>query len=696
MGYLVAWEIEKVLQFQHAAYIETASDIVVEKSDTTVDSMSENKIDKLYWESERSWHGGAGQRRYSDPKTSDPNAFLLSQGVDVRVPGQATLVPEITLQHTSNNVGDAEGEAPRMTVAANQVIIEDSGGAGTRGRFRAITLNTTDAGAVTKKILYSSVSHDFVVADIASDGQTIFFALANDVITSVAATAADGSVAGTYASGSFGTGGTMNTTVVAWAKNQLVAAGPTTLSGSPHRLYAVGAGSGTSKELLVLPAGYTVSRNCITEIAGFVLFGANSDHQAVVYAWDGSTTPYICAILPTGDQITSMSSYLGVEVLIGCRRLKSTSQSAIGKATFGLGTGVLYVGQAAAAGQLILKEVVEIGDNGIPWPVGTTKDNADYAIVGICNRGRYSYFTWQPFGLGCYDHLNQSYSRYLGNGNANTGSLLNGGTPVANTFSCIGDVVVCGRRLCFATANQQSNVSLAPFTANSLYVENVSKLVASGVILSSVMDWNVDKSKAINQAEVGCLPLPAGTTATLAYSTDGGLTSTTIGTLSGTGATVFTSSATSTPPANFSTTANTINYVVTLNSEATTQLLTPILKKAGFGAWYGSKPTIEWQIFLRAEDRMTAKNGAPYVLMGGSTGTTYVAGPDPQLPDKLAQNFRTLRGTQAIVDWQPPGWGDTRSDSYKVQVRGYKYFRWNLPGAGPGGGGIHVELKQAP
>lgn len=680
-----------MLQFQHAAYIETATDIVVEKSDTTVDSMSENKIDKLYWESQRSWHMGAGQRRFSDPKTSDPGAFLLSQGVDVRVPGQATLMPDITNQHTSGGVGDAEGEAPRLAVASNIVFQEDSGGGGLRGRFTGVTLNTTDAGAVTTKTVYSDSGHDAVVADVASDGQTLYFAVnpgGNVAITSLAGTAAGGSAAATYASST-----TIVFTVIAWVKNQLVGYG--TAGGVPG-LYAIGSGLNTSKLLLALPTGYSLSRNCITEIAGFILFGANSDHQAVVYAWDGQTTPYIAATLPTGDQITAMSNYLGIEVLIGCRRLKSTSQQAIGFATFGLGTGILYVGQAAAAGQLILKEVVELGDNGVPWPVANTKDNADYAIVGLCNRGRYSFFSWQPFGLGCYDHSNQSYSRYLGNLNANTGSLLNGGTPQSNTFSAIGDVVVCGRRLCFSTANAQSNVSPAPAVANALYVENISTLVASGVILGSVMDWNVDKAKAINQAEVGSQPLPAGTSIVLAQSTDGGATLSTIGTLSGTGSTVFTSSATSSPPANFSTTANTINYQVTLNSEATTHLLTPILKKAGFGAWYGSKPTIEWTIFLRAEDRMPAKNGAPYILMGGSTGTTYVAGPDPQLPDKLAGNFRTLRSTQAIVDWQPPGWGDTRSDSYKVQVRGYKYYRWNLPGTGPGGGAIQVELKQAP
>lgn len=681
-----------MLQFQHAAYIETATDIVVEKSDTTVDSMSENKVDKLYWESERSWHAGAGQRRYSDPKTSDPNAFLLSQGVDVRVPGQATLVPDITNQHTSTAPWQLPTTAAtaRLAVAADIVFHEDSTATGGQNdSFRGVTLPTTDAGSPTLKIVRAGSVNTNGVDDVCSDGQNLYWAIPDDAtpkITTIDATATTGSVGSVYASGTFGTGGqNTDARVLAWAKNQLVAAGVqaagTGSASQVWRLFAVGAGTGgTSKELLLLPLGWKVNRNCITEIAGFILFGATSGHMSAVYAWDGQTTPYLCVNLPEGEEITSMSNYLGIEVLIGCRRAKSSASGVTG-------TGVLYVGQAAAAGQLILKEIVEIGDAGIPWPVATTKDTFDYAIACIANRGRYSYFTWQPFGLGVYDHLNQSYSRYLGNLGANAGSLLNGGTPPFNASS-IGDVVVSQRRLCFSAGG------VGP--TYKLWVENISKLVASGVILSSVMDWNVDKPKAINQAEVGCLPLPAGTTATLAYSTDGGLTSTTIGTLSGTGATVFTSSATSSPPANFSATANTINYVVTLNSEATTQLLTPILKKAGFGAWYGSKPTIEWTIFLRAEDRMTAKNGAPYILMGGSTGTTYTAGPDPQLPDKLAGNFRTLRGSQAIVDWQPPGWGDTRSDSYKVQVRGYKYFRWNLPGAGPGGGGIHVELKQAP
>jgi hypothetical protein len=683
-----------VLQFQHAAYIETATDIVVEKSDTTVDSMSENKIDKLYWESQRSWHMGAGQRRYSDPKTSDPNAFLLSQGVDVRVPGQATLVPDITNQHTSAGAWTTPSTANtvRLAVASDIVFQEDyTATGGQNDSFRGVTLPTSDGGSPTLKIVRAGSANTNGVTDVCSDGQNLFWSIGDDVvpkITTLAGTAANASVGTVYASGTFGTGAQpTDARVIAWAKNQLVAAGIQSAgSGSASqvwRLFAVGAGAGgTSKELLLLPAGWKVNRNCITEIAGFILFGATSGHMSAVYAWDGQTTPYICVNLPEGDEITSMSNYLGIEVLIGCRRVKST---ALGSP---VGTGILYVGQAAAAGQLILKEIVEIGDKGVPWPIAATVDPYDYCISCIANRGRYSFFSWQPFGLGVYDHLNQSYSRYLGNLAANAGSLLNGGTTPVIPYATVGDVVVCQRRLCFSARGAGP--------VDALWVENIGKLVASGVILGSIMDWNVDKAKAINQAEVGSLPLPAGTSIALAQSTDGGLTLSNIGTLSGTGSTVFTSSATSAPPANFSTTANTINYQVTLNSEATTQLLTPILKKAGFGAWYGSKPTIEWTIFLRAEDRMTAKNGAPYILMGGSTGTTYVAGPDPQLPDKLAGNFRTLRSSQAIVDWQPPGWGDTRSDTYKVQVRVYKYYRWNLPGAGPGGGAIQVELKQAP
>jgi hypothetical protein len=692
VGYLVAWEIEKVLQFQHAAYIETATDIVVEKSDTTVDQMTENKIDKLYWESQRSWHMGAGQRRFSDPKTSDQSAYLLSQGVDVRVPGQATLLPDITNQHSSAGAwtNPSTAAAPRLAVAADIVFQEDyTATGGQNDSFRGVTLPTTDGGSPTLKIVRAGSASTNGVTDVCSDGQNLFWSIGDDAtpkITTLAGTAADGSVGSVYASGTFGTGAQpSDARVIAWVKNQLVAAGIQSAgSGSASqvwRLFAVGAGSGTSKELILLPAGWKVNRNCITEIAGFILFGATSGHQSAVYAWDGQTTPYICASLPDGDEITSMSNYLGVEVLIGCRRVKSTV------AGTPVGTGVLYVGQAAAAGQLILKEIVEIADAGVPWPVANTKDAFDYAVACIANRGRYSYFTWQPFGVGVYDHLNQSYSRYLGNLSANAGSLLNGGAP-PTVYASVGDIVVCLRRLCFSAQN--------PVSTYKLWVEDIGVLVSSGVILGSIMDWNVDKPKAINQAEVGSLPLPAGTSIALAQSTDGGSTLSTIGTLSGTGATVFTSSATSSPPANFSTTANTINYQVTLNSEATTHLLTPILKKAGFGAWYGSKPTIEWTIFLRAEDRMTAKNGAPYILQGGSSGTTYVAGPDPQLPDKIAQRFRDLRASQAIIDWQPPGWGDTRSDSYKVQVRGYKYYRWNLPGVGAGGGAVQLEIKQAP
>lgn len=679
VGYLVAWEIEKNLAFVHAAYLETGSDLVVEKTDFTTEEMTENKGDKMYWRSQRSWHKGAGQQRYDQPKVSDPDAFLLSQGVDVRVPGRASLYPDITNVYTSSNAY----VAPAKLAAANNMVWVEDYTVAQSDRWVGLTLPATDGGAVTTTPVRAGITNGTLVVDVASDGQNLYFAAPDAgpaAIYTIAGNSSSGAVGTVYASGTFGTGAAAtDARTIAWAKGQLVAAGiQSGLLGAPStvwRLFAVGAGAGgTSKELLLLPPGYTVHHNAITSIAGFILFGATSAGQSVVYAWDGQTTPYVCAELPEGDTILCMENYLGVEVLIGCSRAKTTGEQ----------TGVLYVGQATSAGQLILQEIVEIGDNGIPWPIGTVNDGKSYDMGCIRNRGRYSYFTWQPFGTGVYDHAYQSYSRHLGNLYANAGSLLNGGnSPVV--FPPIGDLVVCQRRLCFSTVDT--------FGATyPIYAENVTKLVASGQILSSVIDWNIDKPKNILQAELGTLPLPAGTSSAVAYSTDGGTTSTTIGTLSTTGATLLSSSATATPPLNFSANSNTINSLVTLTSDAATHTQSPFLKKAGFGAWYGSKPTLEWQMYLRCDDRLTTKPGTPYVITGAGGG---IVGPAPTLSDQIVALLRALRVSQAIVDFQPPGWGDTRTDTYKVQVRGYELFRWNVPGAGFGGA-VRVELKEAP
>lgn len=670
VGYRVGWQIVKNLAFRHDPYSEVAKDIVVEKNDTSVEEMTENKVDALYWESQRSWHEGAGQVRFDDPKLSSPYAFYSNTNTNVTNKGLAYLLPDSRVAATSGYV--------------NGIMIESGGflfqeTSATSLPFTKVALPANDSSSFVNTTFTPNRVGAISISDACSDGQNFYVAYSNVDIhspsTNLAASGfsgiswgpASGTGITTNSTAAFGTGSTApDVGSVAFVKGRLVAAGPIAGDATGRwRFWQAATDPTPSTEVIVLPAGFTVPRHCIVEIAGFVLFAAVSSHYSVIYAWDGFTTPYVCCYLPEGDQVMCMSSYLGVEVCIGVRRLKSTGTS--------VGNGALFVGQATAAGQLALSEVFEMGDGSIILPLdpnnptGST-DSLDYAIHCLASRGRYTYFNWgRAPAVGVYDHANQSFSRANSFGPST-------GVPV--------DIAVCSRRLAVSMSTGGG--------AADLYVENISKLIPTGTIVGSLMDWNIDKLKSVAQAQFGTLPLPAGTSVTMDYSLDNNQTFTNILTMNTTGATMV--QTTNTLTSQFLQTVPVISYRINLNSDPGTRLLTPILKKVGFGAWYGEKPKKTWTVAVDIGDGQTLKNGAPFVLIGG---TPVMQGNSPSLWQLLLNNVRNLWASQAVVSWQPPGYGDTHNDIFVVQVRGYTAYRWYESAAGFGGI-VFVELKEAP
>lgn len=680
IGYRVGWQIVKNLAFRHDPYQELAKDIVVEKNDTSVEEMTENKVDALYWESQRSWHEGAGQMRFDDPKNSSPYAYSSSTFMNVTNKGLAYLIPAMTsMANSAANVN-----------IVNPILIECGGflfQSTSRANlpFQKILPSAFDGFAPTLSDYTFGLAGALAIGDACSDGQNIYigfnnlnsvFQGANNINPAASGFAqiqkgrSQDAAAITYCSTAFGAGSIPpHTLSMGFVKGQLIAAGPFVNAGaqSQWRIFQVAQDPTPSTELLRLPPGYWVPRHGICEIAGFALILATSNHNAVVYAWDGFTTPYICCYLPEGDQALAITSYLGVEVNIGARRLKPAGSNS-------LGNGVLFVGQATAAGQLALEEVLQIGDNNsvIPLdpnnPTGNT-DAADYAITCLVNRGRYTYFNWgSAAALGCYDHANRAFSRQTG--------ISTGTSPSAMLEFC----TVQGR---LASPVQVTSV-------NTTWVENVKTLVNSGTIIGSMMDWNIDKLKSVAQAQFGTLPLPTGTSATMDYSLDNGVTWTNVLTSNVTNNTMV--QTTNTLTNQFLQTAPVINYRITLNSDTATHTLTPILKKAGFGAWYGEKPKKTWTVAVDIGDGQRLKNNAPFVLLGS---TAITQGDSPSLWQLILNNVRNLWANQSVVSWQPPGYGDTHNDIFVVQVRGYTAYRWYESAAGFGGI-VFVELKEAP
>lgn len=425
--------------------------------------------------------------------------------------------------------------------------------------------------------------------------------------------------------------------VLEFAKDRLFGAGLKSGSTTQWEFFEVG--STTTSVVRAgasdgLPDNWAVSD--IAELGPYVYFSAYRGSKGAVMAYgvntDGTAQKAFRAVaLPSGDIPISMVPFLGQGMLIGCRRVGSTSG----------GLGVVYRAFPAASGHLSIEEVTVLG---------TVGDGTDYAPGAVFEQGKHAFFGWNnsaliqgitadtsgSSGLGVYVPSTGGFSRHLGS------TTESGPVEGAGVFK--------GRKV-FSIGGQ------------GVYVEQATYR-ASGAISGSIMDWNIDAPKVLLQEEVGYQPLPAGTEVEIAYTTDGGVTWTSLGTDSTDDSTVI-QKAISTPDETIS--AGTVRYRVSLAT--TTNTNTPTLKKAGIGALYGQKPRYMHRIVLKAYDRMELKNGAPH----------------PTAPVKLSYTIenalKTLRDNQTIVAYQDPNWV-IHQDSVPVRVGGVHVLRNHEPQVG--------------
>lgn len=168
VGYLVAWELDReLLSPWKAAYLETAVDMRVEKRDVASEEMSENKLDYSFWKSQRDWTDGAGQDRFDAPKSSH-NAFSQSRGMNVTVPGQATILPSTSLLVALPNVDPV----PQKMVATDQAVFAAAAQPNLK-KFSA-----TDASDVSNVSTGTETAQP--VFDMATDGGQVYVALGAD------------------------------------------------------------------------------------------------------------------------------------------------------------------------------------------------------------------------------------------------------------------------------------------------------------------------------------------------------------------------------------------------------------------------------------------------------------------------------------------------------------------------------------
>jgi hypothetical protein len=159
--YMCEWKAREL--FGRKAYDLIAPDLVLESRDL-VENLSDNKLDKLRWGTNRSWHEGAGQKRLNQPEISSPNRFLSSKAVEISEKGQLTLLPAVSRVLALTNADPAPQKLTatdsHVWVAAGQAI----------GLKRFASLDGTDAATVATGAAQE-------VLDLASDGALVYIAL---------------------------------------------------------------------------------------------------------------------------------------------------------------------------------------------------------------------------------------------------------------------------------------------------------------------------------------------------------------------------------------------------------------------------------------------------------------------------------------------------------------------------------------
>lgn len=426
---------------------------------------------------------------------------------------------------------------------------------------------------------------------------------------------------------SFTSFNTTDARVLGWAKDQLFAAGIAT--GTTWQFFA--AANGSQKIWYTLPAGYTVS--AISELGGYVYFSAFLNTQGYIYGFDGTNAPFRACALPPGEQPLSLIPFLGAGLLVGARRTGTHGNL--------VGQGVIYRAFPNSDGTLTLEQVTTIGQD----------DGSDYGPEAGCSFQNKVYFEYAKgdsthTGLGVYYPTTGGYTRHL---------------EAVNQQNHVVSVAVYQGRVLFTVEGVGVFAQQATF-------------LPSGQLISSVMDWNIDKQKLVLDSELGTLALPAGTSVSLDWSTDGGVTWQNLQNANAPGS--FYSEA----PVRAQ--AFNAQTRVTLNSD-NTNTLTPVLKKTGLGAIYGFKPTRVWQVAIKAYSYMNLKNGTQHPQSG------------PKLSATIESTLTTLRDNQSIVWFQPSGYGEENTTQVPVRIQQIRVLRQMVHQVG-WGNVVQVTLKEVP
>lgn len=266
-----------------ASYRLVAPDLAYERQDQSVE-LTENKLDTLYWGSNRSWHDGQGQARLDVPDVSSEFAYLSSLGVAVDTKGEARLLRSASTKHAGSTTYGALVEMQgRLFFVHNSTSLR---------RFDSLS-----AAAVTITVADA-------VTDLATDGGYVYMAMQSHGVHRVNAT----DVTDTHWSDA-------RAIVLGWAKARMYAI-DTAAGVAPYRLVELAAGAGSSVKYTFPDS--EVPR-AIVELGNHVYIPATHGRGSQVYAYDGTTT-FPALRLPRGDLCLGMVPFAGTSALLFCGR----------------------------------------------------------------------------------------------------------------------------------------------------------------------------------------------------------------------------------------------------------------------------------------------------------------------------------------------------------------------------------------
>lgn len=632
VGYNIAWEIDGFQSYANIgvrSYQKIGEDLLVQRNDFSED-MSENKIDSLFWSSNRSFHGGGGQKRANVPQISDDEKWLKAKNVDpFSKLGQLTASKCIGDESANPASSNTQTEGFCTATTTYLYYASPDASATTRIDLRSITAWN---GAISTR--QTGFGAGYEVQGLCTDGQYVYAANHDG--------AAGGINRGLLSQQTTNLTSWSTTEVrdIAFVKDRIMG---WSLNGSSQVViteFAIGA-SPTENVVQTLNPGWQIrtseaatlgAQRVFAEIQGFIVWIATNGTDGYLWMWDGVNEPFKAARFP-GFQAVGVVSYAEQTLYVIGRDPSGAPHS---------DSWVLIRCDVSPAGSVNWDVIHQV--YGVPMPrmavqgkeiifparLPATEWQGLTSDSGVASNIAYTigslYYPTEGLHLG----------RYWGRGQAMSAQMW------GESKWTKPDITVFQGSPVITSENGGVRRMYSTYYANA-------------ELVSSAIDYNIDTTKLFYMAEAGMAKLPANTTVALQYSADDPEfttpTWTTIATVSATNSTLLRSRL---GTDGVGVPGQVLSYRLQMTTSSGTN--TPLIRKAGLGALYGQKPTYQHMVALKAYDRLQLNNMANHPDQGSALAWT------------IQSALETLRDNQTVVDFQEPRGGIDPATAIKVRV----------------------------